>query len=196
MDLQTWSFIADITAAAGVIASLCFLAFEIRLYLRQVRQESLDVVVSRRHDLVRILATDAELASIVWRAFAATPRIAPHEWARFGLYMYAVLLEYERMWVKVNTGALDAGVLETWEKGFGWWFRQPGVQAWWRSDHPGFTPAFAAYVDKVATRSPEDGSIARVVAASFRGEWREPATATPPAPPGGPPPPPPTPGSP
>lgn len=172
MNLQEWSFIAEIIASTSVVFSLCFLGFQIRLYTRQARRDALDLVTSRRYDIVRVLADDGELASIAWRGFAGTPRLPAHEWARFSIYMYTVLLEIERTWLKADAGTLDAEVLRAWEDASSWWLRYPGVRAWWTSEHPGFTPAFTLYVNGLMARVKVDESVAGVVAASFRAHER------------------------
>jgi hypothetical protein len=168
MSLQFWSLISDIVATTAVVISLLFLAVQIRLYTKQARLDSMDVVTSRRSDFVMQLATDRELAKIVWSGFAGTPRLPPHEWARFGLYLYVVMLEYERMYTKYRQGSLDQAVLEAWEHGFTWWLKHPGVRSWWKSDHPGFTPAFSAYMDAALEKVVADPRDAAAVAASFR----------------------------
>jgi len=172
MNLQDWSFIAEIIASTGVVFSLCFLGFQIRLYTRQARQDALDLVTSRRYDILRVLADDGELASIAWRGFAGTPRLPAHEWARFGMYMYSVLLETERAWLKVHAGMLDADVLRTWEEALTWWVRYPGVRAWWTGEHPGFTQAYTRYVNGLMAHVKVDEITASVVAASFRAQER------------------------
>ena len=172
MNLQKWSFIAEIIASTGVVFSLCFLGFQIRLYTRQARRDALDLVTSRRYDMLRVLADDGELASIAWRGFAGTPRLPAHEWARFGMYMYTVLLEVERAWLKVDAGTLDANVLRTWEDALSWWLKYPGVRAWWTGKHPGFTPAYTLYVNNLMARVKVDEIVASAVAASFRAQER------------------------
>jgi len=170
MSLQQWSLIADIITATAVIVSLCFLAFEVRLYARQDRQDALDLVTSRRHDLILVLAQDGELASIVWRGLAGTPRLPAHEWARFTMYVYSLILEYERTWLKFNAGALDEDMLREWEHAFTWWFKHPGMQSWWRGRHPGLTLPFTAYIDTMLARIHVEPRDSAMVAASFR-EW-------------------------
>ncbi len=175
MNLQEWAFVADIIAAAAVVLSLCFLAWQIRLYTRQARHDALDLVTTRRHDMLRVMADDGELASIVWRGFAGTPRLPPHEWARFGFYIYSLFLETERAWVHVDRGTLDSDVLENWEAALGWWLRQPGVRAWWKGRPPGFTPAYTRYIEGLMSHVNVDPAEATLVAASFRGQVVSPA---------------------
>ena len=111
MNLQYWSQISDIVASTAVVISLLFLAVQIRLYANQARQDSVDLLTSQRSGILMSLATDTELGRIVWKGFAGTPRLPPHEWARFGVYLYVLLLEYERMWLKFNAGTLDPAVV-------------------------------------------------------------------------------------
>lgn len=172
MNLQQWSFLAEIFASIAVVFSLCFLAYEIHLHARQARQDSMDLVTSSRHDLLRILAEDGELAAIVWKGLAGTPRIPAHEWARFSMYLYTLLLELERTWLKVNAGALNAEDLENSERAMVWWFQHPGARAWWRGENPGLDADFMAYIDDSLTRIKVNPLIATAVAAAFREQER------------------------
>lgn len=168
MNWQQMSAIADAVAAVAVILSLSFLAWEVRAYARQAREDSMDLVTSRRHELLRILATDSELASLVWRGFAGVPRLPAHEWARFGMYLYTVVLEYERAWIKAKAGSLDKEVMQAWDDALVWWMKHPGVRAWWSSNHPGFSPGFSAYINAAMEGVAVDAHAASIVAASFR----------------------------
>ena len=96
------------------------------------------------------------------RAFAA------HEWARFTMYLYCVVLEYERTWLKFNAVALDEDTLPAWEQAFAWWLKHPGMRSWWKGDHPGFSPAFTTYLDTILARVNVEPHDAAIVAASFR----------------------------
>jgi len=110
MNLEHWYHVAEIVSSIAVVVSLCFLALELRLYLRQARQDSIDLITSRRHDLLRVLADDGELSDIVWKGLAGTPRLPADEWSRFGFYMYCVILELERAWLRGKAGVLDKQV--------------------------------------------------------------------------------------
>ena len=168
MNLQHWYYVAEIVASIAVVFSLCFLALELRLYLRQARDDSMDLVTSRRHDLLRVMAEDGELADIVWKGLAGTPRLPAHEWSRFGFYIYALILEYERAWLKVKAGLLDQHVLQTWDHALSWWLQHPGMGAWWRGNHPGFQAGFTAYMNDKINQVIVDPTIATAVAAAIR----------------------------
>lgn len=168
MNLQYWSQISDIVATTAVVISLLFLGVQIRLYTKQARQDSMDLITSRRSDFLMPLAADTDLGKIVWKGFAGTPRLPAHEWARFSVYLYTVLLEYERMWLKFNAGTLDQAVVDAWDHGFSFWFKHPGVRSWWKSNHPGLIPGFTAYVDAAMARVAVDPRDSAAVAASIR----------------------------
>ena len=177
MNLQQWSFVAEVVSSIAVVLSLCFLVIEIRLYTRQARQDSMDVVTSRRHELLAKLAENGELASIVWKGCAGLPRLEAHEWARFSLYIYTLVLEYERTWLKAHSGALDKNVMAAWDDALGWWIKFPGVRAWWRGDPPGFHADFRNYVDAALAKVAVDPVTAATVAAAFRASESQPAAA-------------------
>ncbi len=168
MNLEQWSFLAEIVSSVAVVLSLCFLAFEFRVYTRRAREDAMDVVTSHRHGLLARLAEDGELASIVWRGCAGTPRLAAHEWARFSFYMYTLVLEYERTWLKSRAGTLDEHVMAAWDEALAWWIRFPGVRAWWRGAPPGYHADFRIYVEAALGKVAADPVTAAAVAEAFR----------------------------
>lgn len=168
MNLEHWYHVAEIVSSIAVVVSLCFLAFELRLYLRQARQDSIDLITSRRHDLLRVLADDGELSDIVWKGLAGTPRLPADEWSRFGFYMYCVILELERAWLRGKAGVLDKQVIQVSDDALTWWLQHPGVGAWWRGDHPGFHAGFTAYMNDKINQAIVDPTIAGAVAAAIR----------------------------
>ncbi len=183
MNLEQWSFLAEIIASISVILTLCFLAYQIRLHARQAQLDSMDLVTSRRHDLLHTLAEDGELAAIVWKGLAGTPRLPAHEWSRFSLYLYTVLLEYERTWLKGKAGMLDVDFKNNWEQAMVWWFQHPGTRAWWRGDHPGFNADFTVFINDALTRIEVNPLVATAVAAAFREHERPLQPAMAPEPP-------------
>ena len=168
MNLQHWYYVAEIVASIAVVVSLCVVALELRLYLRQARQDSVDLITSRRHDILRVLADDGELADIVWKGLAGTPRLPADEWSRFGFYMYSLVLELERAWLRGKAGALDQQVIQVWDHALNWWLQHPGVGAWWRGNHPGFQAGFTAYMNDKIRQAIVDPTIAAAVAAAIR----------------------------
>ncbi|MEO7385531.1 MAG: DUF6082 family protein [Gammaproteobacteria bacterium] len=180
MNLQQWSFVAEIASSIAVVLSLCFLAVELRLYVKQAQQDSVDQITSRRHDLLRTMAVDGELADIVWKALAGTPRVPTDDWARFAFFMYTMVLEYERAWLKYEAGLIDQQVLKTWDQSLAWWLQHPGARNWWRGDHPGFHAGFTTYMDGVISRVIINPDIASAVAAAIRDRGHpQPAYSTP-----------------
>ncbi len=89
MTLEHWYFVAEIVAAAAVVLSLCFLAFELRRNSNHVKRQSMDLLTIHRVEALKAFYEDEELASVIWKCFANESRLPAHEWARFGLFLYS-----------------------------------------------------------------------------------------------------------
>jgi hypothetical protein len=182
MSLEQWSFLAEILASAAVVASLCFVAFQIRVQTRDARQQAMDLITSQRVAHLRALTDDSEMTRILWRGFAKEPPLPKVEWARFTMFLYVFFLEIERAWMKFDAGVLDRETWASWEDGIRWWLRQPGVRSWWKMDHPGYSPRFEAYVARRLAEVPIEPAEAAAVVAAMAQSHPAPAATAPHAP--------------
>jgi len=167
MTLEHWYFIAEIMAAAAVVLSLCFLAFELRRNSNHVKRQSMDLITIQRVDSLKAFYEDKELAGLIWKGFAHEPRLPAYEWARFGLYLYSFFLLFELAFRKFDSKELDQTTWQSWQDGLTWWLRQPGVRSWWKSDHPGYCKPFTDFIDRELCHVAADSAEAKIIAESI-----------------------------
>jgi hypothetical protein len=179
MSLEEWSLVAEILGAVAVVASLCFVGAQIRSQTREARQNAMDLITSQRVNHLRALSDDSEMTAILWRGFAKQAPLPKVEFARFTMFLYVFFLEFERAYMKFDAGMLDRETWASWEDGFRWWLRQPGVRSWWKMDHPGYSPRFTAYVNRRLEQVAVDPLEASAVVAAM-GPSAAPAGAPPP----------------
>ena len=87
--------IAELVGAAAVVASLSFLAFELRRQRQAAESHALDVGTSKRNAITGKLLEDTELSRIVWTCCVGTEHVPAHEYVRFSTYMYMLFVEIE-----------------------------------------------------------------------------------------------------
>ena len=114
-----------------------------------------------------VLYEDPELASLIWRGFAQQPRLAPHEWARFSLYLYNVFVLFELSYKKYREGDVRGELFGDTVRAFSWWMSMPGVRAWWNSNPVGFSQDFCVFVDEQIAGIEPATEMSRVAASSF-----------------------------
>ena len=114
-----------------------------------------------------MLYEDHDQASLIWRGSSQEPRLAAHEWARFGLYLYSVFVVFELVHIKYLSKDIEESSWVTFLDAFHWWLQFPGVCAWWNSTPGGFTLPFTEMVNEEMGKLAQDKTSAQLVGKSF-----------------------------
>jgi hypothetical protein len=169
MTLEQWGSVAEIIASLAVLVSLWFLVIELRRGLLQAKKEAWSEITLRRTETLKPLYENPQLASLIWRGFAQQPRLAPHEWARFSIFIYDVFVVFELSHKKFLDNDVSEAQFLSAADALEWWMRMPGVRAWWKTKPPGFSAEFCRFVDREMTRLEPDARTAQLAGASFLG---------------------------
>ena len=151
MTLQDLGNIGEFVGAVGVVASLVYLAIQIRQNTRSVRASMYQEAVRDVAAASDVLASDAELARIWRTGLRDFDALQPDERQRFAAYALGLLRRMENVFYQTRHGALDfaswKGLLES----LRFMHAQPGFVAWWARAQDVFSPAFREYVDREVT---------------------------------------------
>jgi hypothetical protein len=145
VSLETINSIAQIVAAIGVIASLFYLAAQIRQNTRSMRAMVVDaltrgiadILSGQTPDVVRSLARvveDLESASEEDRL-----RVLPQFFALFKLF--------ENAWFQERQRTLDPEQWRGWDAYIRSYYHRPGVKSWWLMRRAAFAPGFRDYLE-------------------------------------------------
>ncbi len=166
MNLEQAAFIAEVIGGLGVILSLAYLATEVRRSTKQAQQDSMTMLTSKRTEIMYQVTDNPDLALIVWRCLAGS-RVAPHEWARYSLYLSTTMITIEMGFRKIWAKEVDEVTAKTWREGADFWFKFPGMRTWWRAGQIGFSDQFRAYIEERFNEIELDGSEAKQIADSL-----------------------------
>ena len=130
MNLETINSIAQIVAAVGVIASLFYLAVQIRQNTKSQRSV---VVDSLTNSLIVLLGPQADPTAM--RGFAA----AVEDWhgaseedrMRAISMLFTTFKLFENAWFQKRQGTLERDQWEGWDRHLRVYYHRAGVQAWW-----------------------------------------------------------------
>ena len=147
MKLETLSAIAQLLAAIGVIASLFYLAAQIRQNTRSQRSIVVDSLTQSLINLLGPQASDPDLT----RAFV----MVTEDWDGAtepdrlrALYLFFTMFKvFENAWFQQRQGTLDAEQWEAWDFHIRAYYHQPGIKAWWLQRRPMFAAGFRNYVE-------------------------------------------------
>ena len=146
MNLETINSIAQIVAAIGVIASLFYLAEQIRQNTKSQRSVVVDSLTS---SLITLLEPQAHPQ--VMRSFAA----AVEDWhganeedrMRAIALLFTTFKLFENAWFQQRQGTLDPEQWQGWDRHIRVYYHRPGGQAWWADRRAMFAPGFRKYVE-------------------------------------------------
>ena len=147
MSLETISAIAQLVAAVGVIASLFYLAAQIRQNTRSQRSV---VVDSLTHSLIALLGPQATDPALT-RAFAA----AVEDWRgateedrwRAVAVLFTIFKLFENAWFQQREGTLEREQWQGWDLYTRAYYHRPGVKTWWSLRRGMFAAGFRDYLE-------------------------------------------------
>lgn len=163
MTLETINAVAQLIAAVGVVASLFYLAAQIRQNTKSQRSVVVDSLTSSLINLLTPQASDPKLT----RSFAAATEdwqgAAEEDRARALVVFFTLFKLFENAWFQKRQGTLDPQQWEGWELYIRAYFHRPGVQTWWAMRRGTFAPGFRAYLEnsKPASDMPSPSQMIR-----------------------------------
>jgi hypothetical protein len=145
--METVSAIAQLVAAIGVIASLFYLAAQIRQ--NTLSQRSV-VVDSLTQSLINLLGPQASDPNLT-RAFASATEdwygAAEADRLRAVAVLFTLFKLFENAWFQKRQGTLDAQQWEGWDAYARMYFHLPGVKTWWQLRRAAFGHGFRDYIE-------------------------------------------------
>jgi hypothetical protein len=147
VNLETLSAIAQLVAAIGVIASLFYLAMQIRQNTKSQRSLVVDSLTS---SLIAVLGPQASDPALT-RACAA----AVEDWSgateedrlRAACVLLALFKLSENAWFQQRQGTLNREQWQGWDLYMRAYYHRPGVQTWWSLRRGMFSSGFRDYLE-------------------------------------------------
>jgi hypothetical protein len=147
VNLETINSIAQIIAAVGVIASLFYLAVQMRQNTRSQRSV---VVDSLTGSLIALLGPQGSNPALT-RSLAA----AVEDWhgateedrLRAIAVLFAIFKLFENAWFQQRQGTLDREQWQGWDLYIRAYYHRPGVKTWWSLRRGMFAAGFREYLE-------------------------------------------------
>lgn len=145
--------IGEVAGAIGVVASLAYLATQIRHNTRASAVESKLATTGMLTGFVDMLITNPELNDIFMRGRTSTENLSKEEHQRFSNMVMKTFWFCSAAHFQLRTGTLTE---EDWfeiKAILDYWIAGAGVRGWWRQyGHERFAKTFAAFVDAEVAR--------------------------------------------
>jgi len=158
IDLQALANLGEVIGAAAVIASLLYLAVQVRQGTRAQRTENYARMLERISSIQSRLSQDGALSRIFAVGVRDTSELTPIERIRFTWALYESFDAFEFIFLTYHSKEMNAEVWRRWSRTIAWWLSYPGVQSWWESRPVQFTASFTAYVETILRDNPTDAT--------------------------------------
>jgi hypothetical protein len=148
MTLQELANMGEILGAAGVIASLLFVGWQVKVNTRTNRMRMHEQITQTYLSFLNAVLSDPD-------TFAAGLRSSEKDFADLSnkqkLFFFGSMLglfkHYELMFVQHDQGVMDDETWDAWNEHIRMYFHQPGAQSWWSLRKSTFIPRFRDFLE-------------------------------------------------
>ena len=144
MSIQDLGSLGELIAAAATIATLFYLAVQIRQSTKATMAATFDAILAQWREHIRVtFVTHPENLDIWRKGLADFDSLSGHEQARFSFILSEEQLFVANMVQHAERGNINHAQLEPWLDYFSGELRTPGGTAWWKSFSAILDPQFA-----------------------------------------------------
>ena len=171
MNLEQLANLGEFIGGVAVIASIVYLAIQIRQNTRQVKSATLATNTTNWSSMLVNLASNDRSGAYLDGALGRED-ISPEHFLQFVQVSRAMLVSFETQYFQYREGALDKDIYFGYERACrDQMLAYPGFQMIWEITRSGFSPQFAELVDKLIEELAEEDSFRLVT------EWQRLARA-------------------
>jgi len=156
IDLQSLANLGEVIGAAAVVASLLYLALQVRQSSKAQRTENYAHALDRVSAFQAVLSQDSDLSRIFAKGVSDISELTGLEKIRFSWLLYEAFGSFEFMFHTYETNEIPEEVWKRWSQTVAWWLNFPGVQQWWMNRPVNFTQSFTVFVESVIRDNPTD----------------------------------------
>jgi len=139
------SAIAEMLGSIAVVASLAYLAVQIRRSSHDSERSLYFSIRSQVQQFRSMLAQDSETSRIYRDGLAAIDQLSNDDRWRFGALMQYEFAFFEDVFLLGG----DARLIHDNKEDLLWLVRRPGARTWWQKGRLLYSPGFQAYVDSL-----------------------------------------------
>jgi hypothetical protein len=139
--------IAQLIAALGMVASLFYLAAQIRQNTRSQRSVVVDSLTRSMNDLIGPQASDLTQLQ-TWISITEDWHSATEADRLRGIFLLFTMFKvFENAWFQQCQGTLDRQQWKAWDLHIRVYFHRPGVRTWWSLRRGMFAEGFQSYLE-------------------------------------------------
>ena len=147
MTIQDLGSIGELVAAIATVATLFYLAMQIRHGAEATRAASQQALLDTFYDAGWELGGDMELARVVGAGLVDFESLNDHDKTRFSLLLFRWIGNLEKGLRLRTTGLIDEGALDSVGGNLVATIRSPGGAQWWKHSQPACPPVVVEYLE-------------------------------------------------
>ncbi len=141
--------IAELLGATAVVASLVYVAVQIRQNTRTVRAAATKEAASTIRDWFAMILADPDLGRIFAVGVEGMGRLDENERIQFALIMFNFIKAVEDLHYQGDKGVMDPDLWRGWDYQARQYLTAPGVQEYWVQRPSAFSERFRDYVNSL-----------------------------------------------
>ena len=153
MSLDDLGNIGELVAAIGVIASLIYLAVQIRQNTRSVRAATHHSSARAATESQNVFAQSNDLARIFRTGSRESGELTEDERQRLDAMLLSIFMWYEDTFFQYQQSMIDREVWEGRQRSLLSQLKRPGIASWWTRRSNFFARSFVSYVDQLAQQA-------------------------------------------
>lgn len=147
MNWEAIGAVGEILGAIGVIATLGYLAVQIRQNTASNRQAAARSTVDSINRLNIVSVEQPDLLDLLTRGMANLAELDPREGARFHVLWMSSFIVYQQVFFHAERGEIEPHLRNLIDSHMFEYLGTPGLGAWWEANSKRFSSKFVAYVD-------------------------------------------------
>jgi hypothetical protein len=149
MNLEDYANLAEIIGAFGVLASILYLAYEVRRNTTMAQRANHRALHEEVHSCIRPAIESVEFAKLYVAGMEDLSVLDERERYQFDIYMMSWLQTAEIVLLDYRAGLLEADTIVPYKAAIAGHLRRPGGGQWWSERRFWFTEAGQKEFDKI-----------------------------------------------
>jgi hypothetical protein len=149
MNWEAIGAIANVLTAVGVIATLIYLAIQIRQNTKAVRSSSIQNLVQSFSTTAQAAVENDYIIPLLLKANAGAEALTQEERIRLHFWFIMTFRRFEGVYFQRDLGIVDAEVIDGFERSHMAILASKSTQEWWANSKEIFNSGFVSYVEEL-----------------------------------------------
>jgi hypothetical protein len=139
--------VAELLGALGVIATLGYVALQVRQNTASTRSSSYQSAITAVSEWSRGIGLDPDASRIIVSGNRDYSSLPAEDKVRYGFLTVSILRNFENIYYQHKQGAIDEELWVGWSSRIRAFAGQPGFQIWWQESKSPYSDEFVRFLE-------------------------------------------------